>query len=140
MRCPVSRIVCLVRLVQLPHIVSLVCTMQDITDRQVAQAAAASALVLGLQSLYAWRKLMRSLLMSVNKGRTTWLFWPDPVQCSCCVVWLCVEISLAILWGLARAGRLAHMPELFLAWEGVPILAAEVFLVTRNGPVDLIQD
>ena len=51
----------------------------DITDCQVAQAAAASALVLGLQSLYAWRKLMRSLLVSVNKGQATWLFWPDPV-------------------------------------------------------------
>jgi hypothetical protein len=112
----------------------------DITDCQVAQAAAASALVLGLQSLYAWRELIRSLLVSVKKSRTIWLFWPDPVQCSCCVVWLCVGISLAILLGLARAGRLAHMPELFLAWEGVPILAAEVFLVTRNDPVDLIQD
>jgi hypothetical protein len=54
------------------------------------------------------------------------------------VVWLCVEISLAIPLGLARAGHLAHMPVLFFAWEGVPILAAEVFLVTRNSPVDLI--
>jgi hypothetical protein len=112
----------------------------DITDCQVAQAAAAYALVLGLQTLYAWRELIRSLLGSVNNGRAAWLFWPDPVQCSCCVVWLCVGISLAILLRLASAGRLAHMPELFLAWEGVPILAAEVYLVTRNSPVDLIQD
>ncbi|KAL2016140.1 hypothetical protein VTK56DRAFT_4231 [Thermocarpiscus australiensis] len=96
--------------------------MQDnITDRQVAQAAAAFALVLGLQSLYAWRKLIKSLF-------------------GFCVACVCIGISLAILVGRARAGRLAYMPELFLAWQGVPILAAEVFLVTKNSPVDLIQD
>ncbi|KAL2019787.1 hypothetical protein VTK56DRAFT_9231 [Thermocarpiscus australiensis] len=102
----------------------------DITDCQVAQAAAAFALVLGLQSLYAWRKLIKSLFGSVDEGRATWLFWPDPVQCSFCVACVCIGISLAILVGRARAGRLAYMPELFLAWQGVPILAAKVFLIT----------
>jgi hypothetical protein len=108
----------------------------DITDYQVAQAAAAFVLSL-LQFLYAWREPITSLFRSVNNDRATWRLWPDPFQCSCCLVGLCVGIPLAVLFGLARGGRLAHTLEFFLAWKGMPILSTEIFLVRRSSPVAL---
>lgn len=111
--------------------------MQDeITDRQLDLAAAAFALVFGFYALYAWRRPIGLLFGLANKA---WLFWPDPVHCSFWVVSVCVGTTLAILVWLAKEGRLAHLPEFFLAWEGVSLLAAEFFPVTRNSPINLNQ-
>lgn len=111
----------------------------DITIRQVVEAATAFALVFVFQSLYAWRGLIKSLFGFVNEDRETWLFFPDPLQCGFSVAWFFVGLTLATLFGLARAGRLAHEWELFLAWESVSILAAEAFQVTVNSPFDLVE-
>jgi hypothetical protein len=101
--------------------------MHDITDAQVAAAAAASAITSLLLFIYAFYQPPNAIQHASWKR-------PDATRLCPCLFCLVCGIIFGVLfwWARATADVLPYAPGLFAAWEGVSLLSVNISQVFQE--------